>query len=94
GYEYITGGGSMILTKSAVQAILQGDCQCHAPDSPDDMVLGQCYRMLGLHTVHSPVFHQARPVEYSPKLLAHQIPVSFHKHYEIDPYEVYQDYLS
>lgn len=94
GYEYITGGGSMILTSSAVEALLQGDCGCSAPDAPDDMILGQCYRILGLHTVHSPAFHQARPVEYAPKLLAHQIPVSFHKHREIDPYDVYQDYLN
>ncbi|XP_046840897.1 beta-1,3-glucosyltransferase-like isoform X2 [Xenia sp. Carnegie-2017] len=94
GYEYITGGGGMVLSKVLVDAMLRSDCGCQSPDAPDDMVLGQCYRMFSLHTVHSSSFHQARPVEYSPKLLAHQIPVSFHKHYDIDPYKVYEDYLS
>lgn len=37
---------------------------------------------------------QARPVEYVESLLAHQTPVSFHKHYEIDPMDVYKQYLS
>ncbi|XP_028400737.1 beta-1,3-glucosyltransferase-like isoform X2 [Dendronephthya gigantea] len=94
GYEYITGGGGMVLSNVAVDAILNSDCGCYAHDAPDDMVLGQCFRMLGLHTVHTPEFHQARPVEYSPKLLVHQIPVSFHKHFDIDPMKVYEDYLS
>jgi UDP-glucose:O-linked fucose beta-1,3-glucosyltransferase len=49
---------SMVLSNAAVDALLRSDCGCYTPDAPDDMVLGQCYRMLGLRTVHSPEFHQ------------------------------------
>ena len=48
----------MVLSNSAIDALLKSDCGCYSADAPDDMVLGQCYRMLGLHTVHSPEFHQ------------------------------------
>jgi hypothetical protein len=59
---------SMVLSNAAVDALLQSDCGCYSADAPDDMVLGQCYRMLGLHTVHSSQFHQVthfRPVHTS-----------------------------
>lgn len=32
---------------------------------------------------------QARPEDYSKELLSNQIPVSFHKHWQVDPYKVY-----
>ena len=42
GYNYITGGGGMILTRSAVSKIIQsGACHCHSPSDPDDMHLGR-----------------------------------------------------
>ena len=38
---------------------------------------------------------QAKPNEYVPSLLAHQTPVSFHKHdQDLDPLAVYKEYLS
>ena len=48
----------MVLSNAAVEALLKSDCGCYSADAPDDMVLGQCYRMIGLHTIHSPEFHQ------------------------------------
>ena len=42
GYNYITGGGGMVLTRSAVSNILQsGACRCPSPSDPDDMHLGR-----------------------------------------------------
>ena len=44
GYNYITGGGGMVLTRSAVSNILQsGACRCPSPSDPDDMHLGRLY---------------------------------------------------
>ena len=36
---------------------------------------------------------QARPIEYAAELLDHQFIVSFHKHYLLDPMDVYKEYL-
>ena len=36
---------------------------------------------------------QARPPDYPPSILTSRAPVSFHKHWEIDPYKVYDDYF-
>ncbi|KAJ7387327.1 fucose metabolic process [Desmophyllum pertusum] len=94
GYEYITGGGSMILSRAGIEALLKSGCRCWEPDSPDDMWLGNCFRRLGVPVTHNPAFHQAKPNEYVPSLLAHQTPVSFHKHYDLDPLTVYKEYLS
>ncbi|XP_067034034.1 beta-1,3-glucosyltransferase-like [Acropora muricata] len=94
GYEYITGGGSMILSRAGIEALLKSDCSCWQPDSPDDMWLGSCFRRLGVPLTHSSAFHQAKPNEYAPSLLEHQTPVSFHKHTDLDPLSVYEKYLS
>ncbi|XP_073258461.1 beta-1,3-glucosyltransferase-like [Porites lutea] len=94
GYEYITGGGGMILSRAGINALLKSNCNCWEPDSPDDMWLGNCFRRLGIPLTHSPAFHQAKPNEYVPSLLAHQTPISFHKHNDLDPLTVYKDYLS
>ncbi|CAH3110993.1 unnamed protein product [Porites lobata] len=94
GYEYITGGGGMILSRAGIDALLKSNCNCWEPDSPDDMWLGNCFRRLGIPLTHSPAFHQAKPNEYVPSLLAHQTPISFHKHNDLDPLTVYKDYLS
>jgi len=37
---------------------------------------------------------QARPPDYPSSLLAYRKPVSFHKHWEIDPLKVYKDYFA
>ncbi|KAJ8256462.1 hypothetical protein COCON_G00186140 [Conger conger] len=93
GYSYITGGGGMLFSRAAVQRLLGSGCKCYSNDAPDDMVLGMCLNALGLPVTHSPLFHQARPEDYSPDFLAHQIPISFHKHWNIDPIAVFNKWL-
>lgn len=36
---------------------------------------------------------QARPEDYARDLLAHQVPISFHKHWNIDPVAVFNKWL-
>ncbi|KAL0174674.1 hypothetical protein M9458_030642, partial [Cirrhinus mrigala] len=35
----------------------------------------------------------ARPEDYAKEFLAHQIPISFHKHWNIDPIAVFNKWL-
>ncbi|KAF4082077.1 hypothetical protein AMELA_G00147590 [Ameiurus melas] len=93
GYSYITGGGGMVFSRVAVLKILSSGCGCYSPDAPDDMVLGRCLNTLGLSVTHSPQFHQARPNDYPKELLLRQSPISFHKHWNINPVAVYQKWL-
>eukprot|EP00058_Branchiostoma_floridae_P020281 XP_002605771.1 hypothetical protein BRAFLDRAFT_121883 [Branchiostoma floridae] len=84
----------MVLSRAGVTKLLQSSCGCPADDSPDDMILGMCSEVsAGVHVVHSQLFHQARPADYSKGYLSHQPPVSFHKHWNTDPYKVYNKYL-
>lgn len=93
GYSYITGGGGMIFSRSAVKAWLS-ECSCPSDDTPDDMYLGQClYFRAGLVSTHSPLFHQARPDDYAVGYLANQVPLSFHKHWNNDPVKVYKQWF-
>ncbi|XP_051489649.1 beta-1,3-glucosyltransferase isoform X3 [Apus apus] len=94
GYSYITGGGGMVFSRVAVQKLLASKCRCYSMDAPDDMVLGMCFSGLGIPITHSPLFHQARPMDYPKDYLSHQIPVSFHKHWNIDPVKVYFTWLA
>ncbi|KFW73985.1 Beta-1,3-glucosyltransferase, partial [Phalacrocorax carbo] len=94
GYSYITGGGGMVFSRIAVQKLLASKCRCYSMDAPDDMVLGMCFSGLGIPITHSPLFHQARPMDYPKGYLAHQIPVSFHKHWNIDPVKEYFTWLA
>nr|CAH0102695.1 unnamed protein product [Daphnia galeata] len=93
GYDYITGGGGMVLSRPAVQ-LIAGRCRCPGPDTPDDMWLGACSESLGILVVHFPGFHQARPDDYPLKLLETQFVVSFHKHWMIDPLQVYEKWFA
>ncbi|XP_062602178.1 beta-1,3-glucosyltransferase-like [Saccostrea cucullata] len=94
GYTYITGGGGMIFSREAInQLVINGEADCHADDSPDDMTLGMRYKRLDISLVHSPYFHQARPVDYSVDFLAARTPLSFHKHWMSDPRAVYADLM-
>lgn len=44
--------------------------------------------------INSTVFTlQARPEDYARELLAHQVPISFHKHWNIDPVAVFNKWL-
>uniref|UniRef100_A0A3B3R5V1 Beta 3-glucosyltransferase a n=1 Tax=Paramormyrops kingsleyae TaxID=1676925 RepID=A0A3B3R5V1_9TELE len=93
GYSYITGGGGMVFSREAVTKLQGSGCRCYSDDAPDDMVLGMCLSALGLPVTHSPLFHQARPEDYAKDYLAHQVPISFHKHWNIDPVEVFHKWL-
>eukprot|EP00794_Sanderia_malayensis_P014191 gene14191-15671_t len=93
GYEYITGGGGMILSRTGLDKLISSECRCASDDSPDDMWLGMCFRNMGIPSVHNSAFHQARPSQYVPELLQHQYKVSFHKHFMVDPMDVYKKYL-
>ncbi len=100
GYDYITGGGGMILDRSAAESIVNAGhskgCSCPSPDFPDDKFLGICSANLGLNLVHSPRFHQCKPEDYHPDLLTDLRggPVSFHKHYTTNPRATYDKYFS
>ncbi|XP_058177319.1 beta-1,3-glucosyltransferase [Anopheles ziemanni] len=88
GYNYVTGGGGIVLSVAILDA-LQQTCECPSPSSPDDMILAACLQRLGVRPIHSPLFHQARPTDYPPELLDPRRTVSFHKHWQIDPHQVY-----
>ncbi|XP_068572135.1 beta-1,3-glucosyltransferase [Cebidichthys violaceus] len=90
GYSYTTGGGGMVLSRAAVSMLLSSGCRCYSDDAPDDMVLGRCFTSLGVPITHSPLFHQARPYDYSETL---EQAVSFHKHWNIDPVIVFKLWL-
>lgn len=95
GYNYITGGGGMVLSSNLVQDIVKSKrCRCPSASSPDDMFLGICLASLQVSITHSPLFHQARPTDYAPEYLIAQVPVSFHKHWMIDPVTVYNKWFA
>lgn len=87
GYNYITGGGGIVLSV-AILADLLDHCECPSATSPDDMIIAACLYRLGVRPIHSPLFHQARPSDYAPETLDPGA-ISFHKHWQIDPYQVY-----
>uniref|UniRef100_A0A667FLX1 Beta 3-glucosyltransferase n=1 Tax=Lynx canadensis TaxID=61383 RepID=A0A667FLX1_LYNCA len=84
----------MVFSREAIRRLLASKCRCYSNDAPDDMVLGMCFSGLGIPVTHSPLFHQARPVDYPRDYLSHQIPISFHKHWNIDPVKVYFTWLA
>ncbi|GBM27878.1 Beta-1,3-glucosyltransferase [Araneus ventricosus] len=92
GYSYPTGGSGMIFSRPAVEKLVSS-CQCPSIDSPDDMIIGACLRTLMIDVTHLPFLHQARPIDYSPVFLAPFKHISFHKHWMIDPYAVYKEWL-
>ncbi|XP_062830770.1 beta-1,3-glucosyltransferase isoform X1 [Anolis carolinensis] len=94
GYSYITGGGGMVFSREAIRRLFASKCRCYSNDAPDDMVIGMCFSGLGIPVTHSPLFHQARPMDYSKDYLSHQVPISFHKHWNVDPVKVYFQWLS
>ena len=42
GYNYITGGGGMIMNRAAASSL--STCDCPSENTPDDMHLGMCAR--------------------------------------------------
>ncbi|XP_067306564.1 beta 3-glucosyltransferase a isoform X2 [Pseudorasbora parva] len=83
----------MVFSREAVVQLLASGCKCYSNDAPDDMVLGMCLNALRVPVTHSPLFHQARPEDYAREFLAHQTPISFHKHWNIDPIAVFNKWL-
>ncbi|KAH7959394.1 hypothetical protein HPB49_010802 [Dermacentor silvarum] len=94
GYDYLTGGSGMVFSRKTVERIINSPCSCSKADSPDDMTLGVCLKQLGVPITHSPLFHQARPDDYSRQLLSHQRPISFHKFWMMDPFAAYRKWLA
>lgn len=92
GYAYITGGGGMVFSKSSTEIWVK-KCLCPSLDTPDDMYLGQCLHHNGVTSTHSKLFHQARPPAYAKGFIGNQYPISFHKHWMIDPVEVYEKWF-
>ncbi|CAD7925354.1 unnamed protein product [Amoebophrya sp. A25] len=83
GYDYITTGGGLGLTRSTVSKFRDGygrDFRCRDPDTPDDMALGQWFsHHLRIPATHHPGFRQRRPQDYpSAYLFAGGEPISFH----------------
>ncbi|KAK6967804.1 beta-1 3-glucosyltransferase [Biomphalaria glabrata] len=93
GYDYITGGGGMVFSQPVLK-FLSLSCRCYTEDSPDDMTLGICLKAGHVPVTHSRFFHQARPDDYSREFLSNQLSVSFHKHWNNDPYKVYTSLTS
>ncbi|OXU27395.1 hypothetical protein TSAR_013940 [Trichomalopsis sarcophagae] len=95
GYDYLTGGSGVILSTPLVQQIIRpGVCECPSATTPDDMFLfGVCLAYLGVKLTHTPLLHQARPIDYSTAYLASQEPISFHKFWLIDPEHIYKEWF-
>ena len=95
GYSYISGGGGMILTRQAVAKLLAppNPVSCPAPNNADDMQLGLWAKMKQVSLLHSGRMFQSRPQDYPATFLTSRDPVSFHKHWEISPYKVYDEYF-
>ncbi|XP_037042574.1 beta-1,3-glucosyltransferase [Bradysia coprophila] len=91
GFNYITGGGGIVFSLSTINKLINR-CSCPTSSAPDDMIIGICLKQLGIEPIHSSLFHQARPTDYSEELLTDS-PISFHKFWQIDPYEVYSKWF-
>lgn len=83
GYNYITGGGSIVFNLKTVRKIVES-CSCPSPSSPDDMIIASCLKQFEIEPIHSTLFHQARPKDYPPTVL-NKNSISFHKFWQIDP---------
>jgi len=92
GYDYPTGGAGMVFSVPAAK-VLADECECPNFDSPDDMIIGLCSRSLQIPIISLASFHQARPPDYADDYLKRILPVSFHKHWNIDPDLVYKEWL-
>ncbi|GLV32364.1 uncharacterized protein CBL_00927 [Carabus blaptoides fortunei] len=95
GYNYITGGGGMVFSATLVRTLAtRGVCTCPSNNTPDDMYIGVCLARIRINVVHCPMFHQARPTDYASAYLASHAPVSFHKHWMLNPAAVYEKWFA
>lgn len=93
GYNYITGGGGIVLTRPTLKK-LATNCTCPTIHSPDDMILSTCLSQFNIQATHSSNFHQARPIDYPAAVVADKTnTISFHKYWQIDPYGVYEKWF-
>ena len=53
----------------------------------------RCARTVGVNILHSPRMFQARPTDYPAAQISNRRPISFHKHWNIDPLQVYEEYF-
>jgi len=97
GYNYLTGGGGKLANRPAVAKLVglaDNGCACPAPDTPEDMhIFGVCAKKADIPITHSPRMFQARPPDYPSAQISYRKPVSFHKHWEIDPVKVYDEWF-
>ena len=96
GYNYITGGGGKIINRVAALKIvdLKDSCACPSADTPEDMhIFGICALKAEIPILHSHRMFQARPPDYPSAMVTPRKPISFHKHWEIDPVEVYDQWF-
>lgn len=56
------------------------------------MIFGICLKSLNIDAIHSSLFHQARSKDYPPEVLVRNS-ISFHKFWQIDPFEVYEKWF-
>lgn len=91
GYNYITGGGGIVLNLKTVKKIIES-CSCPSPSSPDDMIIASCLKQFEIEPIHSTLFHQARPKDY-PKAVLSSRSISFHKFWQIDPVVEYSKWF-
>ena len=57
------------------------------------MHIGMCLSTHDIPVLHSPLFHQARPMDYAKDYLRDTKPISFHKHEEHDPIQIWHTFL-
>lgn len=97
GYNYVTGGGGKIINRVAVKALTEGledGCSCPSVDTPEDMhIFGICAKRANIPINHSGRMFQARPLDYPIAMISYRKPVSFHKHWNIDPVKVYDEWF-
>lgn len=90
GYNYVTGGGGIVLSRLTLKKLSATNCTCPTIHSPDDMILATCLSQFAIQATHSSNFHQARPIDYPAAVVVDKTNIiSFHKHWQIDPYDVY-----
>lgn len=94
GYNYITGGGGIVLTRPTLRK-LATNCSCPTIHSPDDMIVATCLSQFRIPATHSSNFHQARPIDYPVAVVVADKTntISFHKYWQIDPYDVYEKWF-
>ncbi|XP_054256832.1 beta-1,3-glucosyltransferase isoform X2 [Macrosteles quadrilineatus] len=93
GYNFPTGGAGTAINMAVLSSLVR-EFRCFADNAPDDMIMGSILKQLGIPIIHSPLFHQARPMDYPAEYLATQQPISFHKYWETDPFSVYEQWFS